>query len=110
MLKRNINLLIMSVLTVPVIALLTGRWLVARQVRRDVADLFALAEADPAPTYDPAQLTDLPAPVQRYFRHVLKPGQPYLRTVRLRHDGQFKTDLHYPRCNSLYTTKITPTI
>ncbi|MBC8155627.1 MAG: hypothetical protein H7Z72_22290 [Bacteroidetes bacterium] len=27
------------------------------------------------------------------FRHVLKPGQPYLRTVRLRHDGDFKTDL-----------------
>lgn len=24
---------------------------------------------------------------------MLKPGQPYLRTLRLRHDGQFKTDL-----------------
>lgn len=93
MMKRNTNLLILSALTVPVIALLAGRWFVARQVRRDVADLFALAETGPTQTYDPAQLNDLPAPVQRYFRHVLKPGQPYLRTVRLRHDGQFKTDL-----------------
>ena len=87
------NLLILSALAVPVIATLTGRWLVARQVRRDVADLFALADTGPVNTYAPAQLNDLPAPVQRYFRHGLKPGQPYLRDVRLRHDGQFKTDL-----------------
>jgi hypothetical protein len=91
--KRTTNLLILSALTLPVAAWLTGRWLVARQVRRDVADLFSTAETGPARTYDPAQLADLPEPVQRYFRHVLKPGQPYLRTVRLRHDGQFKTDL-----------------
>ena len=93
MLKRNTNLLILSVLTVPAFAFIAGRWLVARQVRRDVADLFSTAETGPARTYDPAQLADLPAPVQRYFRHVLKPGQPYLRTIRLRHDGEFKTDL-----------------
>ena len=93
MLKRNTNLLILSALAVPAIAFITGRWLVARQVRRDVADLFSTAETGPARTYDPAQLADLPAPVQRYFRHILKPGQPYLRTVRLRHDGEFKTDL-----------------
>ena len=93
MMKRNTNLLILSALAVPIIALLTGRWLVARQVRRDVADLFALADAGLTQTYDPAQLANLPAPVQRYFRHVLKPGQTYLRTVRLQHDGEFKTDL-----------------
>ena len=93
MMKRNTNLLILSVLAVPTIAALTGRWLVARQVRRDVADLFAEADTGPVTTYDPAQLVGLPAPVQRYFRHVLTPGQPYLRTVRLKHDGDFKTDL-----------------
>ncbi len=91
--KRNTNLLIISAIAVPIIALLAGRWLVARQIRRDVADLFSTAEASPIQTYDPDQIAGLPAPVQRYFRHVLKPGQPYLRTVRLQHDGQFKTDL-----------------
>jgi hypothetical protein len=91
--KRNTNRLILSALALPVAALLASRWLVARQTRRDVAELFSLADTGPAMTYDPAQLVDLPAPVQRYFRHVLKPGQPYLRSVRLRHDGQFKTDL-----------------
>ncbi|MBC8152603.1 MAG: hypothetical protein H7Z72_06805 [Bacteroidetes bacterium] len=91
--KRNANFLIRSALAVPVVAWLAGRWLVARQTHREVASLFALADTGPVNTYNPAQLTDLPAPVQRYFRHVLKPGQTYLRTVRLRHDGQFKTNL-----------------
>ncbi len=75
------------------VALVAGRWLADRQIRKEIARLFSLAITGPVQTYDPAQLTSLPAPVQRYFRHVLKPGQPYLRSVRLRHDGQFKTDL-----------------
>ncbi len=91
--KIKTNLLILPALAVPVAALLAGRWLAARQMRQHVADLFSQVETGPAKTYDPAQLTGLPAPVQRYFRHVLKPGQPYVRSVRLRHDGQFKTDL-----------------
>ncbi|GAB3742063.1 DUF6544 family protein [Spirosoma lituiforme] len=91
--KIKTTLLILSGVVVPVAALLAGRWLVARQLRRDVANLFAQASTRPVDTYNPAQLTNLPPPVQRYFRHVLKPGQPYLRTARLRHDGEFKTDL-----------------
>lgn len=91
--KRQNLLLIISALAVPVVAVLAGRWWVTRQARRGVADLFSMAETGPVRTYDPTQLADLPAPVQRYFRHVLKPGQTYLRTVRLRHDGDFKTDL-----------------
>ncbi len=91
--KLKSNLLILSAVTVPVAALLAGRWLAARQVRQNVADLFSQTETSPAKTYDPAQLSGLPTPVQRYFRHVLKSGQPYIRSVRLRHDGQFKTDL-----------------
>lgn len=40
------------------------------------------------------QLTDLPDPVQRYFKHVLKDGQPYISYARIKHDGQFKTGLN----------------
>ncbi len=92
--KRNTNLLILSAITLPAAAWLAGRWFLARQIRHDVADLFSTAENSPGQTYYPAQLVGLPGPVQRYFRHVLKPGQPYLQTVRLQHDGQFKTDLN----------------
>jgi len=91
--KFNTNLLILPVLAVPVVALLAGRWLAARQMRQHVVDLFSQPETNPTQTYDPAQLSGLPAPVQRYFRHVLKPGQPYVHSARLRHEGQFKTDL-----------------
>ncbi|WP_052346349.1 DUF6544 family protein [Hymenobacter swuensis] len=74
-------------------AVLVSRALAARQLRQDVRDLFA-GVIDAAPRhYHEAQLIGLPAPVQRYFRRVLPDGQPYLRGVRLRHTGQFKTDL-----------------
>ncbi|AMJ65981.1 DUF6544 family protein [Hymenobacter sp. PAMC 26628] len=65
----------------------------ARRLRRDATWLFAQAADAPGQTYHEAQLAGLPAPVQRYFRHVLREGQPYLRGLRLRHGGQFKTDL-----------------
>lgn len=91
--KRKTNLLILSALTIPIAALLVGRWWTVNKTRQDVADLFSHTETSPPKTYDPTQLSDLPTPVQRYFRHVLKPGQPYLRSARLQHNGQFKTDL-----------------
>ena len=69
-----------------------GRAVAAHRLRHDVQRLFAAAET-PTNTYHEAQLAGLPAPVQRYFRHVLRDGQPYLRGLCLRHDGQFKTDL-----------------
>jgi len=63
------------------------------QLRQDAQQLFTAVADGPAPSYHETQLAGLPAPVQRYFRHVLPEGQPYLRGLRLRHDGQFKTDL-----------------
>jgi hypothetical protein len=38
---------------------------------------------------DWAELEGLPVPVQRYFRTVLKNGQPLVKDVRLRHRGMF---------------------
>lgn len=40
-------------------------------------------------TYDPRDLADLPAPVQRYLRAVLKDGQPLVAAVRVNHTGTF---------------------
>ena len=90
--QKTAWLLATTALAVPIIGLFVARAVVARRLREDVQGLFAAAHA-PAQTYHEAQLTGLPAPVQRYFRHVLPEGQPYLRGLRLRHTGQFKTDL-----------------
>lgn len=39
--------------------------------------------------YNPDELTGLPEPVQRYFRTVLKEGQPMVTAVRVEHAGTF---------------------
>src|SRR5690606_35835120 len=39
--------------------------------------------------FDPAILSGLPAPAERYFRRALQPGEPLASTVRLRMKGQF---------------------
>jgi hypothetical protein len=39
--------------------------------------------------YDPKEIEDLPAPVQRFFRTVLKDGQAIVAAVKLSQQGQF---------------------
>ena len=87
-----------TALAAPILAFVAARAVAARAVaarrlRRDARQLFATAHNGPARRYHEAQLAGLPVPVQRYFRHVLPEGQPYLRGLRLRHGGRFKTDL-----------------
>ena len=48
----------------------------------------ARAPAGPS-AVDFRELSDLPAPVQRYFRTVLTDGQPMVAGVRMRHTGTF---------------------
>ena len=43
-------------------------------------------------TYDAREIESLPPPVRRYFRAVLKHGQPIVSAARLAHDGQFNMD------------------
>ena len=91
--KKNTIRLLVAAVAAPVLGVALARAWAARQLRRDVRQLFAAASNGPAATYHETQLAGLPAPVQRYFRHVLTEGQPYLHGLRLRHGGQFKTDL-----------------
>ena len=91
--KKNTIRLLAAAVAAPVLGIALARAWAARQLRRDVRQLFAATSKSPASTYHETQLDGLPAPVQRYFRHVLTEGQPYLHGLRLRHTGQFKTDL-----------------
>lgn len=47
------------------------------------------AATDPEPVSF-GSLTTLPAPVQRYFRLVLRDGQPRIRIARVRQSGTFR--------------------
>lgn len=48
----------------------------------------ARTPAEPA-RYDAREIESLPSPVQRYFRAVLRDGQPMVAAARVSHEGQF---------------------
>ena len=58
------------------IALGSARWRASTRMQR--ARLEAAREPAPAGRYDARELEGLPEPVQRYFRAVLKDGQPFI--------------------------------
>jgi hypothetical protein len=91
--KTTTWLLVGAALALPLAGIALARRRAIRRLRQDAVRLFAQSTSVVPRFYHEAQLAGLPAPVQRYFRHVLREGQPYLRGLRLRHGGQFKTDL-----------------
>jgi hypothetical protein len=90
---KNPWLLASTALAASAAGFVVGRAMIGRQLRQDVRCLFSQSTDVTTTIYREAQLAGLPAPVQRYFRRVLHDGQPYLRSVRLRHTGKFKTAL-----------------
>jgi len=85
---------ILALVALVVVVLIAGA-LVYASSRWDsgTARMRARLEGTRAPiaplVYDPAQLDSLPAPVQRYLRLVLRPGQPMIAGVHIRHAGTF---------------------
>lgn len=73
--------------------LLSGRLNLYLQFSGEVAKLLANSQDISSRRFAYVQLEGLPRPVQQYFRHVLREGQPYISNVHLLHDGVFKTDL-----------------
>ena len=74
-----------------IIILLSGRINLSIQFNKEVKELFSQSKNISKKTFSYEQLSGLPEPVQKYFKHVLKDGQPYISYARLTHDGQFKT-------------------
>jgi len=63
------------------------RW--ARSLRMLASGLEAGRMPSSAARYDAAEIKDLPAPVQRYFRAVLEDGQPIVTAASIRMRGTF---------------------
>ena len=80
------------IIGVILLILLIGKINFSFKFKKQVNHLFANAEKSDK-VYSIKQLEGLPEPVQRYFKYVLKDGQPYINSVRLTHYGTFKTDL-----------------
>jgi hypothetical protein len=71
--------------TVAAVTLAQVRW--ARHSARAAAQLGQGVPG--APRVSDAQLQGLPAPVQRYLRFALPPGQPLIRRARVQQEGTF---------------------
>ncbi|MCR4403575.1 MAG: hypothetical protein NUW12_12570 [Firmicutes bacterium] len=80
-------LLVFLVVVLAAISYGTARW------KADVDKLHTEMEGarsrDGAAAYDPREIADLPSPVQRYFRAVLKEGQAYVAAANIEHTGLF---------------------
>jgi hypothetical protein len=80
-------LLILFVLIVIMVLYGKSRW------QANVNDLHTRMQSASSQTnkytYDSREISDLPAPVQRYFNAVLKDGQPMVASVELTHTGTF---------------------
>lgn len=73
--------------------LIIGKINLSIKFNREVKELFAQSRSVTDQKFHKKLLDNLPEPVQRYFNHILKEGQPYISYARIRHDGKFKTDL-----------------
>ncbi|MEO8960952.1 MAG: DUF6544 family protein [Ginsengibacter sp.] len=73
--------------------LIIGKVNLSIKFGREVKELFSQSKNISGQIFHTAQLDGLPELVQRYFKHILKEGQPYISYARIKHDGQFKTDL-----------------
>jgi hypothetical protein len=85
-------------ITLSIIGLLVLTLIIAEinssiQFNKKVTELFIQSKNISGKTFQQQQLTGLPEPVQRYFKHILKDGQPYISYARIKHNGQFKTGI-----------------
>lgn len=86
---KGVVIVFAALLLIVAAAILYG----TRRWQSETRGLYAKMEAERvpiAPTYfDPRELEGLPVPVQRYFRTVLKEGQPLITAVNVEHAGTF---------------------
>lgn len=78
-----------TVLAVAIAAVAVGSWRWRRDTDRWVARLGHPGRSETGSRFSAAAVADLPAPVARYFRTVLREGQPLVRRVRLEQEGEF---------------------
>lgn len=90
---KNIAIIIFSIIAIVIIAITIKKYYLSMQFKGEIKELFSLSKNISNKTFSHEQLSDLPEPVQRYFKHVLKEKQPYISYARLTHNGQFKTDI-----------------
>jgi len=86
------------IIAISIVGLLFIVWLFAKEYRsiqfkNEVKALFNQSGSVLGKFYNSNEIIGLPEPVQRYFKLVLKEGQPLISYARIKHAGQFKTGI-----------------
>ncbi len=90
---KKLMLYIFIPIALVAIILIIGKINLSLKFNKQVKELFSNSKNISEKKFSYQQLEGLPEPVQHYFKHVLKEGQPYISYTRLKHDGKFKTGL-----------------
>jgi hypothetical protein len=90
--KRKYVVVIIPVIFITVLieSLAVGFAMFSQQVEKEVKRLFTNSKDISEAHYSANQLTDLPEPVQRYFKYSLQDNQNYISYVKLKHEGTFR--------------------
>jgi hypothetical protein len=91
--KKIIITVLLSLIGIGIITVFSGYIFSFIQFNNEVRELFLSSKNISHIVFTSRRISALPEPVQRYFRYVLKEGQPYISYARLKHDGQFKTGM-----------------
>ncbi|MEO8173876.1 MAG: DUF6544 family protein [Sediminibacterium sp.] len=84
-------IILLSLPALVIAIFIAGKLFLAVQFKKEVRQLFSLSKNSSAKNFQHSQLKDLPEPVKRYFKHILKEGQAYISYARMKHRGQFRT-------------------
>ena len=91
--NKTLMVFTLSVIFLILMVFVTGKINMYVKFSKQVKVLFEQSKNISGKTFHKDQLDGLPKPVQRYFNHILKEGQPYISYARLKHKGQFKAGL-----------------
>ncbi|MCQ1535689.1 hypothetical protein FTO70_08350 [Methanosarcina sp. KYL-1] len=61
-----------------------------RKIEEEIEALAEISASTPDRAFSCSQIEAYPEPVQRYFRHVMKAGQPYIKSAILTQTGLFR--------------------
>src|SRR6185312_586974 len=90
--KKKYIVIIIPVIFITVIiaSLSVGIAMFGQQVEKEVKRLYANSKDISEKSYSINQITNLPEPVQRYFKYSLQENQNYISFVKLKHGGTFR--------------------
>jgi hypothetical protein len=89
---------------------MTGKLMYTSKFKKEAREVLSNSVKNSDKKFSHNQLKGLPKPVQEYFKNVLVENQPYINSVRIKHNGQFKPGIDKNWCDvkgeQYYTTEI----